>query len=65
MEAVQEITRSVVIHAGRERVWKALTTPEQISIWFEKFTFTKLQAGEPMVMGDHTEIGAEIAIVEP
>ena len=65
MEAVQEITRSVVIHAGRERVWKALTSPEQISKWFEKFDFAQLKAGEPATMSDHKEIAAEIAIVEP
>jgi len=65
MESTTEITRTITVHAGRERVWKALTTPEQIGKWFEKFEFAQLKAGEPAIMTEHTEIGAEIAIVEP
>lgn len=65
MEATMEITRSVTIKAGRERVWKALTTPEHISKWLEKFHFDQLKVGEPVVMFDAKESNAEIAVVEP
>ena len=65
MEATMEITRSVTIKAGRERVWKALTSAEHISKWFEKFQFAQLKVGEPVFMFDEKESNAEIAIVEP
>ena len=57
------IERSVVIRAGRERVWRAITTPEEITKWFEPIGFARLAAGEPLTF---TWGGAgEIALVEP
>jgi len=41
MEAVA-ITRSIVVAADRERVWRAITTPEQIAQWFEPIRFERL-----------------------
>lgn len=65
MQATLEIQRTIVVNASRERVWKAITTPEKISQWFEKVSFDGLEAGAPMTMTEHREITMEVALVEP
>jgi uncharacterized protein YndB with AHSA1/START domain len=60
--------RSIVIAADRERVWRALTTPEHISKWFDgsmRWEF-RLAVGETITlsMDDFTDV-ARIAVVEP
>jgi uncharacterized protein YndB with AHSA1/START domain len=60
--------RSLVIAAEQERVWRAITTPEIISRWFDgtmRWSF-RLAAGETitLTMPDFTGY-AHIAIVEP
>jgi uncharacterized protein YndB with AHSA1/START domain len=67
--SVYPVQRSAVIAVVRERVWRAITEPEQISQWFDgsmKWDF-RLAAGETIrlsVNGEH--IGdATIAVVEP
>jgi uncharacterized protein YndB with AHSA1/START domain len=60
--------RSIVIAADRERVWRAITTPEHISKWFDgtmRWSFT-LAVGETitLTMDDFTDY-ARIAAVEP
>lgn len=42
------IERSIVLPNPRERVWEALTTPEQISSWFEGIWEFELKAGSPI-----------------
>jgi uncharacterized protein YndB with AHSA1/START domain len=60
--------RSIVIAADRERVWRAITTPEHISKWFDeqmKWTFT-LAPGETITLSMDDFTGyARIATVEP
>ena len=72
MQTAMKIERSVVIKADQARVWKALTTPEQIAKWFEVFEFDRLEAGQPIHFRwepndavDFNETFGEIAIVEP
>ena len=63
METALKITRSIVVAAGRERIWKALTVPEEIGLWFEQLEFERLAVGEK-IRFSWGEKG-EIAIVEP
>ncbi|MBI1880026.1 MAG: SRPBCC domain-containing protein [Chloroflexi bacterium] len=67
MNSIMEIRRSVVVAADREKVWRAITQPEQFSKWFgDRVQFDRLAAGEAMTffVGDETGPGI-IAIVEP
>ena len=64
MKSTMEIRRSVVVAADREKVWQAITRPEQFSEWFGgKIQFERLAVGEGMTFFE-TEPGT-IAIVEP
>ncbi len=60
--------RSIVIAADRERVWRAITTPEQISKWFDgtmEWQF-KLAPGETITLSmDDFKGYARIVTVEP
>lgn len=62
MEAVV-ITQSIIILADRERVWRAITTPEHIAKWFQPIHFERLAVGEAVTF-DRGAKGS-IAIVEP
>jgi uncharacterized protein YndB with AHSA1/START domain len=62
MEAVV-IKRSIVVKADRERVWRAITTPEHIAKWFEPIRFERLAIGEALTFGWDGE--GSIALVEP
>jgi uncharacterized protein YndB with AHSA1/START domain len=65
METTLEVTRSIVVAASRETVWAAITTPEQISQWFEKTEFARLAVGEPMRFTEYPQHFMEITVVEP
>src|SRR5690242_7953619 len=56
------ITQSI-IQADRERVWQAITTPEQIARWFQPIHFERLVVGEAVVF-DRGAKGS-IALIEP
>ena len=62
MEAVM-IERSIVVTADRERVWRAITTPEHLAKWFEPISFERLAVGEALTFGWDGE--GSIALVEP
>ena len=62
MEAVM-IERSIVVKADRERVWRAITTPEHLAKWFEPISFERLAVGEALTFGWDGE--GSIALVEP
>src|SRR5258708_5394748 len=61
MEAVV-IERSIVVKADRERVWRAITTPEHLAKWFEPISFERLAVGEALTFGWDGE--GSIALVE-
>ncbi|OLB37897.1 MAG: hypothetical protein AUH05_11870 [Ktedonobacter sp. 13_2_20CM_53_11] len=61
MEAVV-LERSIVIAADRERVWRAITTPEHLAKWFEPIRFERLAVGETLTFGWGGE--GSIALVE-
>ncbi len=63
MESTMTAERSMVMRADRERVWKAITMPEQISKWFDAMNFGRLAVGETFRFEWGGE--GEIAIVEP
>lgn len=61
--------RSIIIAADRDRVWQAITTPEQISQWFDssmKWDF-RLAVGEMITFSANGETlgSGTIAVVEP
>jgi uncharacterized protein YndB with AHSA1/START domain len=62
MEALV-IERSIVVVADRERVWRAITTPEHIAKWFEPIHFKRLVVGEALTFGWGG--AGSIALVEP
>lgn len=62
MDAVM-ITQRIVIQADRERVWQAITTPEQIAKWFQPIHFERLVVGEAVTF-DRGAKGS-IALIEP
>ena len=67
MISTNEIRQSIVIKADRERVWRAITTPQHFSKWFEMdIRFPKLAPGEEMLFdpNGYNEKG-RIAVVEP
>src|SRR5579871_6240969 len=69
MQATMTATRSAVIKADQARVWKAITTPEQINTWFDpemKWDFMPA-VGEPIrfhYKGEFVGYG-RIVTVEP
>jgi uncharacterized protein YndB with AHSA1/START domain len=60
------IKRTVTTSAPRERVWKALTNPKNLSKWMISTHFDTLAVGEAIAFaeGDRTFYGS-IAAVEP
>ena len=62
MEAIV-LERSLVVKADRERVWRAITTPEHIAKWFEPIHFERLAVGEALTFRWQGE--GSIALVEP
>ena len=71
MDSTATIERSIVVAADRERVWRAITGPEQFMKWFgdpatDTLEFERLAAGEQMIFnhGGATWHGT-IATVEP
>jgi uncharacterized protein YndB with AHSA1/START domain len=50
------VERSIWIAATRERVWKALTDPEQIASWFSPGTQWRSTG---------TQVGAQLSVVDP
>ncbi len=62
MEAVV-IERNIVVTADRERVWRAITTPEYIAKWFEPIRFERLAEGCALTFAWGGE--GSIALVEP
>lgn len=62
MEAVV-LERRIVVKADRERVWRAITTPEHITKWFEPIHFERLAVGEALTFSWNGE--GSIALVEP
>ncbi len=62
MEAIV-IERSIVIKADRERVWRAITTPEHMAKWFQPVHFERLAVGEAVTFDRGTQ--GSIVIVEP
>lgn len=65
MEALT-IRQSVVVNASQQRVWEAITTPEQLSAWFgSTFRFDKLAVGEPMhFIHEEKIISSDLVITE-
>jgi uncharacterized protein YndB with AHSA1/START domain len=53
-----------VFPVPRERVWAALTQPEQLSQWFEPMPFVDLRVGGDIRMGRDHPTGV-IEVVEP
>lgn len=65
MKSTMEIRRSIVVSAGRERVWRAITEPAQFSTWFGgKIQFERLAVGETITFFEENYPGT-IAVVEP
>lgn len=62
MEAIV-LKRSIIVKADRERVWRAITRPEQIAKWFEAICFERLAVGEALTFSWNGE--GSIALVEP
>ncbi len=61
------IERSIVVPNPRARVWKALTTPEQVSQWFHGLWQFELKPGAPIHF-DFGEWGihrGRVEVVEP
>jgi uncharacterized protein YndB with AHSA1/START domain len=56
------IERSIVVKADRERVWWAITMPDEIAKWFEPIHFDRLAVGEALSFG--WDSGGEITVVE-
>ena len=44
------IERQLVIPAGRQRVWEAITRPEHVAKWFVDSTTLRLEEGAPFVL---------------
>ena len=67
MNKMISIKRSITVAADQERVWKAITQPEQIKKWFDTFQIEKLAPGETMIMYHDGKVIAtcRIAAVEP
>ena len=67
METNLMVKRSIVIAAPREKVWRALTTPEHFSTWFEgDIRFDQLAPGTVMTFNVGGENGiATMTTVEP
>ena len=64
MEATA-IKRSIWINAPRERVWKAVTEPEQIAAWFAPGTSFKMENNNvSILMGDQYVDVAWIEVIE-
>lgn len=67
MEALA-VERTIWINAPRERVWKAITTPEQINRWWggDHWEFSALEVGGIVKFGDPDDLMiATIDVVEP
>jgi len=65
MEAVN-IKRSIWINAPRERVWKAVTVPEQIASWFAPGTSFKMENNiVSILMGDQYMDVAWVEVMDP
>jgi uncharacterized protein YndB with AHSA1/START domain len=62
-----EVRRELEIHAPRERVWAALTEPEQLLKWFPtKRAEVDLRPGGAAVLGwDESTAEAVVDVVEP
>jgi uncharacterized protein YndB with AHSA1/START domain len=43
------IERQLVIPVGRQRVWEAITAPDQIAAWFSDTVTMELEPGSPIV----------------
>lgn len=43
------IERQLVIPVGRQRVWEAITAPDQVATWFADSTTLTLEEGAPFV----------------
>jgi uncharacterized protein YndB with AHSA1/START domain len=67
MEVPDEVRKELEIHAPRERVWAALTEPEQLLQWFPtKRAEVDLRPGGAVVLEwDHAEAEAVVDVVEP
>jgi uncharacterized protein YndB with AHSA1/START domain len=69
MDVTEVATRNTIIAADRERVWRAITSPEQISQWFDgSMTWDfALAAGASITLSmNGAHLGtATIAAVEP
>jgi uncharacterized protein YndB with AHSA1/START domain len=57
------IERSIVVKADRERVWRAITTPEHIAKWFEPIQVERLAVGEALTFSWNG--AGSIALIEP
>lgn len=67
MEALA-VERTIWINAPRERVWKAITTPEQINHWWggDHWEFSALEVGGIVKFGDPDDLmTARIETLEP
>jgi uncharacterized protein YndB with AHSA1/START domain len=67
MEIPDEVRRELEIKAPRERVWAALTEPEQLLRWFpDKRAEIDLRPGGRAVLEwDHARAEAMVDVVEP
>lgn len=69
MQAVMKAERSLFIAADQQRVWDAITKPEQFGAWFGiEASWDRLEAGAPMTMNfvEHNIIEHAIMdIVQP
>ena len=67
MDKPDEIRREIVVDAPIERVWRAISTPDEVAQWFGDVTEFETRAGSRAVFG-WTEFGqsfeAEIVTVE-
>jgi uncharacterized protein YndB with AHSA1/START domain len=60
------IKRTVITSAPRERVWKAITNPKNLTKWMILTEFKSLEVGEPITFTNQGKTTpGSIAIVEP
>jgi uncharacterized protein YndB with AHSA1/START domain len=67
MEIPDEVRRELEVHAPRERVWAALTEPEQLVQWFPtKRAEIELRPGGPAALEwEEATADAVVDVVEP
>jgi uncharacterized protein YndB with AHSA1/START domain len=67
MEIPDEVRRELEIQASRERVWAALTEPDQLLRWFptKRAEIDLRPGGDAVLEWDHAKAEAVVDVVEP